>query len=65
MRLSQGAQPTDAVRTLLEKGGLLDKKARPAEVIGKVNQEKARQNQSKADNKKEAPKESSEAKDSD
>ncbi len=41
-RLSQGAQPTDAVRALLEKGGLLEKRVRPAEVIGKANQEKAR-----------------------
>ncbi len=40
-RLSQGAQPTDAVRTLLEKGGLLEKKARPAELIAKANRAKA------------------------
>ena len=39
-RLGQGAQPTDAVRTLLEKGGLLEKKVRPAEVLGKQKQEK-------------------------
>ena len=37
-RLSQGAQPTDAVRSLLEKGGLLEKKVRPAEVAGKAKQ---------------------------
>ncbi|WP_320664968.1 30S ribosomal protein S16 [Prochlorococcus sp. MIT 1223] len=43
LRLSQGAQPTEAVRTLLEKGGLLEKKIRPAEIVGKANQEKARQ----------------------
>ena len=41
-RLGQGAQPTDAVRTLLEKGGLLEKKVRPAEVLGKKKQEKER-----------------------
>ena len=41
-RLGQGAQPTDAVRSLLEKGGLLEKKVRPAEVIGKQKQEKER-----------------------
>ena len=41
-RLGQGAQPTDAVRTLLEKGGLLEKKVRPAEIIGKQKQEKER-----------------------
>ena len=42
IRLGQGAQPTDAVRTLLEKGGLIEKKVRPAEVIGKQKQEKER-----------------------
>ena len=42
IRLGQGAQPTDAVRTLLEKGGLLERKARPAEVVGKQKQEKER-----------------------
>ena len=41
-RLGQGAQPTDAVRTLLEKGGLLEKKVRPAELLGKQKQEKER-----------------------
>ena len=42
LRLSQGAQPTDAVRSLLEKGGLLEKKVRQAELIGKTKQEEAR-----------------------
>ena len=42
LRLSQGAQPTDAVRSLLEKGGLLEKKIRPAEVVGKAKQAEAR-----------------------
>ena len=42
IRLGQGAQPTDAVRTLLEKGGLLEKKVRPAEIVGKQKQEKER-----------------------
>ncbi len=41
-RLSQGAQPTDAVRSLLVKGGLLEKTIRPAEVVGKAKQEAAR-----------------------
>ena len=41
-RLGQGAQPTDAVRTLLEKGGLIEKRVRPAEVIGKKKQEEER-----------------------
>ena len=34
-RLTQGAQPTNVVRTLLEKGGLLEKKIRPSIAIGK------------------------------
>ncbi len=42
LRLSQGAQPTDAVRSILEKGGLLEKRVRPAEVVGKAKQEQAR-----------------------
>jgi small subunit ribosomal protein S16 len=39
-RLTQGAQPTDVVRTLLEKGGLLEKKERPSIAIGKEKLEK-------------------------
>ena len=35
-RLTQGAQPTNVVRTLLEKGGLLEKKVRPSIAIGKA-----------------------------
>ena len=35
-RLTQGAQPTNVVRTLLEKGGLLEKKVRPSISIGKA-----------------------------
>ena len=50
IRLGQGAQPTDAVRTLLEKGGLLEKKVRSAEVVGKQKQEKER-----LEKKKEVP----------
>jgi small subunit ribosomal protein S16 len=42
-RLTQGAQPTDSVRSLLEKGGLLTKTARPAEVVGKQKQAAARE----------------------
>ena len=41
-RLSQGAQPSDAVRSLLEKGGLLEKSVRPAEIVGKAKQAQAR-----------------------
>ena len=42
-RLGQGAQPTDSVRSLLEKGGLLEKSIRPAEVVGKQKQAAARE----------------------
>ena len=42
-RLSQGAQPTDTVRALLEKGGLLTKTVRPAEIVGKQKQALARE----------------------
>ena len=37
-RLGQGAQPTDVVRTLLERGGLIEKTIRPAETVGKAKQ---------------------------
>ena len=47
IRLGQGAQPTDAVRTLLEKGGILEKKVRPAEVVGKQKQKKERSEKKK------------------
>ena len=65
MRLSQGAQPTDAVRSLLEKGGLLEKSIRPAEVIGKQKQEEARKNSAAKESSKdvEAKETSSEAAD--
>ena len=39
-RLTQGAQPTDVVRTLLKKGGLLEKTERPSIAIGKAKLEK-------------------------
>ena len=39
-RLSQGAQPSDVVRSLLEKGGLLEKIERPSIAIGKAKLEK-------------------------
>ncbi|MFO7630200.1 MAG: 30S ribosomal protein S16 [Prochlorococcaceae cyanobacterium] len=56
-RLHQGAQPTDTVRSLLEKGGLLEKTVRPAETVGKQKQAEARQAASQ-----QAAKEASEAK---
>ncbi len=39
-RLNQGAQPTNVVRSLLEKGGLLKKIERPSIAIGKAKLEK-------------------------
>lgn len=56
-RLSQGAQPTDAVRSLLEKGGLIEKTVRPAEIVGKAKQAAAREAAAK-----QAAKEAAEAK---
>jgi len=41
-RLKQGAQPTDVVRTLLEKGGLIEKIERPSIAIGKAKLVKER-----------------------
>ena len=38
-RLTHGAQPTEVVRTLLEKGGLLEKIERPSIAIGKAKLE--------------------------
>ena len=52
LRLSQGAQPTDAVRALLEKGGILEKTIRPAQLIGKLKQEKTRKSAAKESSKK-------------
>ena len=52
LRLSQGAQPTDAVRSLLEKGGLIEKKARPSEIIGKGKQEAIKKSSPKEETKK-------------
>ena len=50
LRLNQGAQPTDVVRTLLEKGGLLDARERPSIAIGKAKlaeKEKAAKSEAK------------------
>ncbi len=58
IRLSQGAQPTDVVRTLLEKGGLLEKKVRPSIAIGKAKFEKEKIEKAKS---KEAESDSKEA----
>ena len=48
-RLKQGAQPTDVVRTLLEKGGLIEKIERPSIAIGKAKLEKERKAKAKAE----------------
>ncbi|MAI96689.1 MAG: 30S ribosomal protein S16 [Synechococcus sp. MED650] len=56
-RLGQGAQPTDVVRTLLERGGLLEKSVRPAETVGKAKQAAKREADAK-----QAAKEAAEAK---
>jgi small subunit ribosomal protein S16 len=56
-RLGQGAQPTDVVRTLLERGGLIEKTIRPAETVGKAKQAAKREEEAK-----QAAKEAAEAK---
>ena len=59
LRLSQGAQPTNVVRTLLEKGGLLDVKERPSIAIGKaklLEKEKAAKSETKKSETTEAEK---------
>ena len=60
LRLTQGAQPTDVVRTLLEKGGLLNAKERPSIAIGKAKlaeKEKAAKSEAKKSETAEAEKE--------
>jgi len=47
-RLTQGAQPTDVVRSLLEKGGLLEKIERPSIAIGKAKLEKKKTTKAEA-----------------
>ena len=42
-RLSQGAQPTDIVRTLLERGGLIEKTVRSSVTVGQANQKAKRE----------------------
>ena len=58
IRLTQGAQPADVVRTLLERGGLLEKKVRPYIAIGKAKLEKEKIAKAKS---KEAESDSKEA----
>ncbi|OUT70431.1 MAG: 30S ribosomal protein S16 [Synechococcus sp. TMED19] len=47
-RLDQGAQPSDTVRMLLERGGLIAKTTRKAEIVGKAKQALAREAEAKA-----------------
>ena len=56
-RLSQGAQPTGTVLTLLERGGLVEKRVRPSVVTGQAKQAAAREAAAK-----QAAKEAAEAK---
>ncbi|MFM7285732.1 MAG: 30S ribosomal protein S16, partial [Cyanobium sp.] len=56
-RLEQGAQPSDSVLTLLERGGLVEKTVRPSVVIGQKKQAAAREAAAK-----QAAKEAAEAK---
>jgi small subunit ribosomal protein S16 len=42
-RLAQGAQPTDTVLTLLERGGLVEPSPRASVVVGKAKQAAARE----------------------
>ena len=65
-RLTQGAQPTNVVRTLLEKGGLLEKIERPSIAIGKAMLEKekiamAKAKDEESDSSKEIKTDSNEA----
>jgi small subunit ribosomal protein S16 len=56
-RLEQGAQPSDTVLTLLERGGLVAKSVRPSVVVGQKKQAVAREAAAKL-----AAKEAAEAK---
>jgi small subunit ribosomal protein S16 len=60
-RLSQGAQPTDTVRSLLEKGGLIEKTVRPGETVGKAKQAAARESAAAEAKKAEAEAKAAEA----
>tara|TARA_Y100001968_G_scaffold212562_2_gene195710 strand:+ start:174 stop:542 length:369 start_codon:yes stop_codon:yes gene_type:complete len=59
-RLGEGAQPTDAVRSLLEKGGLIEKTIRPAEIVGKAKQASSRKVKANKSEEKLSTEESSE-----
>ena len=63
-RLGQGTQPTDVVRTLLERGGLLEKTVRSAETVGKAKQAAKREADAKQAAKDAADAKAAEASDS-
>ena len=46
-RLGQGAQPTDVVRTLLERGGLIEKTVRSSVTVGQAKQAAKREAEAK------------------
>ena len=46
-RLGQGAQPTDVVRTLLERGGLIEKSVRSSVTVGQAKQAAKREAEAK------------------
>ena len=50
-RLAQGAQPTDTVLTLLERGGLLEKSVRASVVVGQKKQTAIREAAAEAEAK--------------
>ena len=56
-RLGQGAQPTEVVRTLLERGGLIEKTVRSSVTVGQAKQAAKREAEAK-----QAAKEAAEAK---
>ena len=60
-RLTQGAQPTDVVRSLLEKGGLLEKTERASIAIGKAKLEKEKLAKAKTKNEDDSSKAESES----
>ena len=57
MSVGQGAQPTDVVRTLLERGGLIEKTVRSSVTVGQAKQAAKREAEAK-----QAAKEAAEAK---
>ena len=60
-RLTQGAQPTDVVRNLLEKGGLLEKTERISIAIGKAKLEKEKLAKAKTEEENDSSKAESES----